>query len=78
MAVLLGVSFDDDEFQCSTSQLRDAAARGDTELVSLLLDAGVDINEANEQGDTALLAAVASHGSNLELAELLVSWGANV
>ena len=40
MAVLLGVSFDDDEFQCSTSQLRDAAARGDTELVSLLLDAG--------------------------------------
>jgi len=40
MAVLLGVSFDDDEFQCSTSQLHDAAARGDTELVSLLLDAG--------------------------------------
>jgi len=78
MAVLLGVSFDDNEFQCSTSQLRDAADRCDTELVSLLLDAGVDINEANEHGDTTLLAAVASHGSNLELAKLLVSWGANV
>jgi hypothetical protein len=77
MAVLLGVSFDDDEFQCSKSQLRDAAARGDTELVSLLLDAGVDINEANEQGDTALLAAVAT-GNLVELAELLVSWGADV
>jgi len=76
MAVLLGVSFDDDEFQCSTSQLRDAAARGDTELVSLLLDAGLDINEANEQGDTALM--LACRAGLLELATRLKDAGANV
>jgi WD40 repeat protein len=76
MAVLLGVSFDDDKFQCSTSQLHDAAARGDTELVSLLLDAGADINEANEQGDTALL--LACRAGLLKLATRLKDAGANV
>ena len=76
MAVLLGVSFDDDEFQCSTSQLRDAAACGDTELVSLLLDAGADFLVANNQGETPLLAALAA--GNLELATVLLSWGADV
>jgi hypothetical protein len=40
MAVLLGVKFDDDEFEYSSSQLHDASARGDNELVSLLMDAG--------------------------------------
>ena len=76
MAVLLGVSFDDDEFQCSTSQLRDAAARGDTELVSFLLDAGLDINEANEQGDTALM--LACRAGLLVLATMLMDAGAHV
>ena len=54
----------------------DAAARGDTELVSLLMEAGADIIEVNEQGDTALL-LVCKSGS-LELATRLKAAGANV
>ena len=75
-AVLLGVHFDDDEFECSVSQMLDAAARGDTELVSLLMEAGADINEVNEQGDTALL--LACKAGSLELATMLKDAGAGV
>jgi hypothetical protein len=49
-------------------------------LATMLKDAGANVSVAlgalNDQGDTPLLAAVTV--GNLELAELLVSWGADV
>ena len=53
-----------------------AAARGDTDLIGLLLKAGADVNSTNADGQTALM-AVARTG-NSEAARLLLRRGANV
>jgi hypothetical protein len=42
LAVLLSVKFDEEGFECSASQVH-AAARGNPDLIHVLLDAGVDI-----------------------------------
>jgi len=59
-----------------TSQLHDAAARGDTEAGLSPAGRRADINEANEQGDTALL--LACRGGVLELATRLKDAWADV
>jgi hypothetical protein len=46
-----------------------ACKAGNLELATKLMEAGADVSVANKQGDNALLAA---------LAELLVSWGADI
>jgi hypothetical protein len=52
-----------------------ACQAGNLELATRLKDAGANVSAANKQGETPLLSAVTS---NPELAELLVSWGADV
>ena len=52
-----------------------ACKAGNLELATRLKDAGANVSAANKQGETPLLSAVTS---NPELAELLVSWGADV
>ncbi len=53
-----------------------AAARGDTDIIRMLLAAGADANSANGEGQTALM-VVARTGS-VEAAQLLLRRGANV
>ena len=58
------------------SPVADAAMRGDVEAVRALLQKGADVNEAQGDGMTALHWA-ADRGS-LEIAEMLITAGANV
>ena len=60
----------------SESPLADAAMRGDMARVQRLLEAGVNVNEAQGDGMTAL--HWAARNANTQLAELLVSEGSEV
>jgi uncharacterized protein len=51
--------------------LHDAARAGDEVAIQKLLDAGVDINERDESGETALIAAALGAGVDLEALETL-------
>jgi uncharacterized protein YecT (DUF1311 family) len=58
------------------SFLTEVALKGPPEMVSLLLDHGVDINARNPVGDTALMAVVAS--GQRDRVQLLLDHGADV
>ena len=58
------------------SKLHDAAKDGDAELVKLLIDAGADVNKANEKGETPLYWAAAN--GRTECVKLLIDAGADV
>ena len=60
----------------AAGELAEAAMRGDTITVSLLLDQGTDVDEPQPDGATALHWAV--YGDHSELAALLIDAGANV
>ena len=81
LALLLGLEFPGSNpgetrvFDCNkpdphgNTALLLACKAGSLELATMLKDAGADVSVANNQGETPLLAA---------LAELLVSWGADI
>ena len=56
--------------------LRYAAGKGDTENLRCLLGAGADVNAADDDGFTALMAA--ARGGHTDTARLLIEKGANV
>lgn len=58
--------------------LIDAARSSRTESLSYLLDLGLDINQKNERGDTALAAACRTRRPEPEFIRLLLKRGANV
>ena len=60
----------------AAGELAEAAMRGDTTTVSLLLDQGTDVDEPQPDGATALHWAV--YGDHSELAALLIDAGADV
>ena len=53
-----------------------AVHKGNKEVVEILLRAGADVNDKNEQGITALMSAV--HKGNKEVVEILLSSGADI
>jgi len=53
-----------------------ASILGETEIVKKLLESGVDVNEKNEEGETAL--HIASLVNNVEIVKLLLESGADV
>ena len=70
-AVLLSIKFDEEGFKCSASQVHDAAALGDHDLVHVLLDAGVDINEPDGPTIRSPLHVASTHGLASTVAKLL-------
>lgn len=63
-------------FGVRNSPLHYSAAQGHHEIVSLLLESGVDINLRNYRGQTALMQAC-QHG-HWEVVQILVVFGANI
>ena len=59
------------------SPLITACAEGRLEIAKLLVEAGADIDATNLVGHSALLAAVSSHRSQLEVFEYLIRLGAD-
>ena len=88
VALLLSVSFGEGKFECHDEDtpatttplhktpLHHAAARGDADLCRVLLDAGADVDKANEEGDTPLLLAL--RAGSVEVARMLMDAGADV
>jgi ankyrin repeat protein len=60
------------------SEVKQAVVRGDVRTVSNLLRDGFDVNARNEHGETMLLHALCMGDARLDIAELLVTHGANV
>lgn len=73
---LLDLKTDPNRLILSPTILLYAAETDNIEIVDLLLDSGVDINAADDDGDTALF--VALDGQNIELCEHLLAKGASV
>ena len=88
VALLLGVAYavgDEGEirtFDCNERNrngqrlIHFAAARGDKAMFDVLVSARADLNPADGDGNTPLLAAIA--GGHLELAEILIAAGAGI
>lgn len=68
----------DYEYGLYGTALHEAAAFGHTQIATLLLDRGADVNGAGYDGFTPLHYAVRRQGGNLELATLLFDRGADV
>ncbi|MDE0004434.1 MAG: ankyrin repeat domain-containing protein, partial [Rhodospirillaceae bacterium] len=75
-AALMLVSWGTTSHIAAAGELAEAAMRGDTTTVSLLLDQGTDVDEPQPDGATALHWAV--YGNHAELARLLIDAGAEV
>ena len=58
------------------TDLISASYKGHTEIVSLLLDRGVDVNMMNNYGDTAIV--LASSEGHTEIVSLLLDRGADI
>ena len=75
-AALMLVSWGTTSHVAAAGELAEAAMRGDTATVSLLLDQGTDVDEPQPDGATAL--HWAAYGDHSELAALLIDAGADV
>jgi hypothetical protein len=71
IAVLLSIRFDEEGFECSASQVHDAAARGNPDLIDVLLDAGADINKPDRLSGRSLLHVASANGLASTVAKLL-------
>jgi hypothetical protein len=78
-AVLLIIKFDEEGFECSASQVHDAAALGDPDLVHVLLDAGVDIKKPDGRTGRSPLHTANTHGlaSTVAAVKQLLDLGAD-
>ena len=66
---------DDDRDENRQRPIHFAAARGDEEMIAVLVSARADLNPADDQGNTPLLAAITT--GHLELAKVLIDAGAD-
>lgn len=58
--------------------LFEAASRGDTDMIELLISKGADVNAKNEDGDSVLKSAVSKNKVNMAVVRLLLDEGADV
>ena len=67
---------DDERDENRQRPIHFAAARGDEEMIAVLVSARADLNPADDQGNTPLLAAITT--GHLELAKVLIDAGADI
>lgn len=77
---LLGLGFDVNYVSSKEGQtaLMHAAEIGNPDMIKLFLDAGADVNQADNEGETALQFAFAASKLNAESVKLLLTAGADV
>ncbi len=65
-------------FGKSSSDLHEAARRGDADLIIKLVQDGLDVNQPNLEGKTPLMIAAGSDQNGLTVTKLLLTQGARV